>query len=391
MKKYFLFLLLLASSVSVYAINYTGYNEPFNNDSRIQALDDLILNASSSSVGFNQSAVGSGLLAEDTGDYTLVGPVLVFQKSSAVRIYGYNVPRDQQYYMYCDYGAGYISGDFKAQCDIRFLNYVSNGIGSAIKFSSNLGSDEDHQGGSDQAIMVRVYHHWDTNYDYSIGLTVSVDGSYSTDWYYSGINTPFWRYVDLYREGSAVWLEIYSDEARTSLVDNLTVPGSSSATYRYAYWGSTYDNPLSSRLLSWYCDNFKFRPSGVAEGVFYSKDLLDGISNNATALLYESSLDGSNTITLEVSENNSSWTQLQPDLIDPQGAFSLDGLGYSTLYTRWNFSRPGSSGACDLQDLTVIYEGGTGSGPAAGRDWIYLMALPVVFLLGLAVKSLKPV
>lgn len=381
MKKILIVLLAFMSlTASVVAINYTGYIEPFNNSSRIQTLDDLILNTTRGSITFNDSASGSGLMSENTTEYTSNAPALIFRFDSETRIQGYQVPKDQSYYVYKDYGADYLA-DFKAQCDIRFLNYQSNGLGSAIKFSTNLASDEGHQGGSDQALMVRVYHHWDSNYDYSIGLTVSNDGSYTTDWYYSGINTPFWRYVDLYREGPNAWLEIYSDVARTSLVDNLTVTVNSDSTYRYAYWGSTYNNGQASRLLYWYCDNFKFRPSGVTEGYFYSKDLLNGISANASALLYETSIDGSNSIILEVSEDNTTWVRSET-VNNGYGALSLDDLGYSTLYTRGNFSRPGSSGYCDLEELTVIYEGGSGATPSAS----YGVAI-VLLILGLIIGT----
>lgn len=379
---------------AAYALNYTGYIEPFDNTSRVQALSSLIHNSSLGSIGFNLSASGGGLILENlvSDGYTDVeegqGSNAEPDNTGYLRyitdheVRGFTVPLDKWGYIYKDYGAGYFD-DFTATGAIKFNGYSSTGQYFPFSWGDSL-ADWDPQ---TNCLGIRM-RHLNTPNVYAITLWAKNGASSWSDTYQQPSLSNAYYWLTMVKNGASVYLEIYSDAAKTSLVDNLTITLGSSYSYRYAFYGQTIDLGLTSRWLEGRAYNLSFRSGGLSDGVFYSKNLLDGVSSEAAALQYEALIDSGNEITLEVSANNSTWVQLQEaTLYNGTGAVSLLGLGYSDLYVRCNFSRPVGSGACDLLMLNPIWEGGAAA--AAGRDWILLMVIPVALLLGLAANHLS--
>lgn len=395
MRKTLIFILIgfSFSIVSIYGLeNYTGYVEPFQNSSRIQTLQNLILNSSINSIGFNQSAFGGELIRENLTDGYIdceeglgcnVEPNTdgYFRWITDYQMRGFTVPLDKWGYVYKDYGVNYFENIY-AQAQIKFNGYQSNGR----YFPFGFGNETDDWDSLSDAIGVRM-RHINTPNVYQISLLGREGGSTTvTDTYDQPIlsNADYW--LNLAKIGTEVYLEIYSDSDRSILVDNLTISLSNSDKYRYAYYGLTDDVDLSSRWLEGRCYNFSFRYSGITEGVFYSKDLLSGISNNARALLYESLIDSGNSITIEISEDNSTWIKrYEETLFNGSGAISLDNLEYSSLYVRCNFSRPTGIGYCDLLSLNPIWESDSGGG-GPGTNWgIAIILLVLGFIVGLGI------
>lgn len=374
--------------VSALGLDYTGFYEPFNNDSRIQALDTVILNISSSSIGFNMSA-NFIPAPEDLTTYTeyeenepYINQIDVINSTTL------HFRTDLQYgaYLVYDFGENYFQ-DFIIDFDI----FWASTLGSlnrhyACGLAQELGDRSDLTANYTLFALNRQNVYNVFRYQF---VTNDNGAGFSSGWITDASIYQDWLYLRVIKaDKSLKWL-CYNNTDRTSLRFSYNVTLDNDQGFRYFYPALSYDLALYADVwIDGYFKNLQgCKYSGDFEGTFYSVDLLSGISSNASAILYNAQLEGSNRIGLEVSNNNSTWLQLQPiSMNNGSGAFSLDGLGYSTLYLRGNFTRPNGAGLCDLQDLTVIYEGGAAS---AGRDWILILLLPLGLLLGLAANNLS--
>lgn len=386
MKKGLIILVILSSLVGLgSALYYEGYKDDYQNTTHIQVLNTVIHNSTINSITFNYSASGSGLIRENLTDGYIdveegqgsnpepdATAYLRYVNDYSMQFF--TAPLDKWGYVYKDYGVNFFN-DWSATATVRITGYSSNGQCYAFSFCNSSASWEDVTEG----IGVRI-RHINTPNEYQITL-VLVEGGVitSVDTYQYAISSAM-KYLNFYKVDTDCYLEIYSDYARTTLLDNLTVTLSADNKYRYSHYGQLNDLDLTGRWISGNCYNLSFRNSGATFGYFYTKDLLANTSDTATAILFNSTIEATNSITMEFSSDNSTWLNQQnvagyESLNDGLGAFNLEGLGVSTLYVRANFSRPLGADRCELHDITVIYEGSASAGGGVQKWLVFLVIL----------------
>ena len=77
----------------------------------------------------------------------------------------------------------------------------------------------------------------------------------ASDWYVGSTETIYYFTISRAAGNDTVNLYVYSDSARTSLLDTVSVSGFGTAKWRYVYGVMTYNSALSARLWSGYIEN----------------------------------------------------------------------------------------------------------------------------------------
>lgn len=140
----------------------------------------------------------------------------------------------------------------------------------------------------------------------------------ATDTYTGAMDTPY--YVTLTRPagGDTATALIYSDSARTSLLDTLTVSGYGSTTYRYLYGFTSYDTSTANRDWDGYYKDLTIPPlsvsaTGIADGLFTYTVSAD--STNMTISIDGTPQDTAALGGVSVFGNSYNWTFLQNDSV----------------------------------------------------------------------------
>jgi len=192
---------------------------------------------------------------EDFTTYTEVDPNARIAVT-ANRVTWASLQRDEDAYVYIDKTANYFAGNFK----INVTHRITTGANSGLVYFCTMTNLVDDWKGIDDALgdALGVFSHkHDTLTTYHIGIT-EVDGgaSYSSTQYTVTVDTDY--YLTLTRDETVgtygtLYLYIYSDVARTTLLDTLTLALHDKIDFRYFYACQSY-NSAQVNALSGYSE-----------------------------------------------------------------------------------------------------------------------------------------
>lgn len=363
------FLLILTPAVA--GLSYSGYFEPLDNSTRIDRLDQLILNTTGGYIGFDYSQ--TGINANNFKEFYQAGNPNIIDVKNSTWVQA-TTDLLNWAYLYEDYGANHFNS-FTIRARFSFNGYTSNGLYYPFSVCNEIGDYFNTSNG----IFIRVGHsNAPDTYYIRLQLRQAGVASGHTRWDTNDTDNSAYYYLSLEKNGTRVSLLIYQNPAYSTLLKNQTLTLSGNHSYQYIHWGQTHDADLAGRGLNGDTLFLDDGSGGATEGVFYSTDLLNGVSSNCTTFLYNTTLSANSTISLEFSRDNSTFTALNSPVFNGLGAVSLDTLNYSSLYVRGNFTRV-TGGVCNLNDFTVIYEE-----PGPSIDYRYGIAV-VLFILGIII------
>jgi len=182
------------------------------------------------------SEIQLGISWEDLANFTEVDPNSHIAVTSA-KASGANLARNETAYVYKDYGVDYFDAlDILFECRVESTTDAS-GLGY-LGLTNTLGNVLSWAVG----IKVLIY---DVGGVYTIFLEV-VGGT--TDTYVGAADTLYYCRLERAAGNNTVTLKIYSDAARTTLLDTLSVTGAGTDKYRYLYPICSYND---SSALAW--------------------------------------------------------------------------------------------------------------------------------------------
>lgn len=165
---------------------------------------------------------------------------------TTTRVTAANVVMDVDTYLYKDFGIGYFDA-----IDFDFTGYDDGGStsGHYAGFGlTNSLNDVSGFSGTDVSILLNQYEG-----GFRVQLWVGV--IVASDVYAATANTPY--YFTLFREAGNdnISLFIFSDSARTSLLDTLSVAGLGTTKYRYIMPFVDFNSGDGGRIFSGYIEN----------------------------------------------------------------------------------------------------------------------------------------
>jgi len=154
--------------------------------------------------------------------------------------------RNEDTYLYKDYGVGHFT-DFTHKVDVRsdFAALSSQG------FVWMLANDVDDAYGLHSAgktfILIRIRRD-------DAGNHITLFEFYGGDWYYDdyvGVAANTWYYLTIEKSGTSLTCKIYSDSARTTLVDTLSLTLHGNWSFRYIYACNTWNDGAGTYLVAY--------------------------------------------------------------------------------------------------------------------------------------------
>lgn len=351
--KLLLLMILVAGSMTIPVFAQNWYQDVYDqceNFTNVAGFSEGMI-ANGTFWGFNNSVQGDPIL-EDSGDFTEVDPdgVITIHSATSVQI---SSDLDEADYLYRDLGVDEIT-DFSVSFEVDTVSSILNGRNYAFMVSKTLGAGQVNG----DLIGYRVrYSTGDAKYQYAMVLRESAINNVSTYLVPSGSPTVW---VTMVKKGALVYTEIYSNSARTTLLVNLTDSLGSDESYRYLYYCSSDDVSLGGRNMNIIVDDLKgFSFGGLTTGVIYSVGIPD--TTQPMILSTQIKLDTGNRMFVQFSNDNSSWVNEQNfvgsfvEIYTGWKAFNLEKMNWDIVYFRFNFSRPGGAGDCDLRQWRLFY------------------------------------
>jgi len=396
-KALFLCLILLVTVLQpVLAINDYGEDEDYLgqvvddylNEDYVQTKNNVIRNDTLGCMELNYTDI-PGITDEDFTTYTEVDVEGTVSKTAS-RITFTSLDRDDTAYVYKDFGENYFSGDFSMNVTMRDSSaYVTAWVGGWA-----LWNEVDDTAGcwGGTGIQVYMYRAADVGWrltqwtDGGATSDISLQGGYST------------KYLTIERHGNRINCEIYNDEARTILYDNLTVTQNALA-YRYIYGLQSLDSG-DGDYMTGYIEKLNLgahgSQSGYEDGEYYTTEMLDG--DRALTLMYNVSIPEYCGATIEFSSDNSTWVDHNNNAGSDTltvGFESLDlrDLNTASLYMRvnmttnnWDTPRIYQLRLVTITDVVL----GDGEAPALSMGKYYALAIILLILgilLGLGMRK----
>jgi len=210
---------------------------------------------------------------EDFSGYTEVDPnsnIVVTSSRSTFT----NLQRNEDAYVYKDKGAGHFDGDFEHLVTCLFDNYTSSGK-STIWGIANEVNDMWYFDDTQKDFLWAFFYHGASNVLYlkEDGPAGSVSDSFAPS-----LDTPY--YLKIKRDENVgdygtLYCYIYSDEARTNLLDTLSITLHAKIDFRYIYVTQSANQGTPNYLIIGYSENLDLQeeapPVGAAIPVL-SKD-----------------------------------------------------------------------------------------------------------------------
>ena len=196
---------------------------------------------------------GPDYVAEDYTTYTEVDPSSWMTKTATVVTF--NMPgKNVNCYLYKDKGAAYFDGSFSARMDMRITSGVHDwGTGHPFVVANVLNNVYGIEAADQSALVVEVLD-GSAGWNWIMVLREHYGGSvYSSSSYSFAQNTYY--YLEFERDESVgthgtIYLRIYSDSARTTLLDTLSVTLHAKVDFRYLYWMNNYNNGDATSVLN---------------------------------------------------------------------------------------------------------------------------------------------
>lgn len=159
-------------------------------------------------------------------------------------------------YVYKDKGADSFSGNFVHLITVKLTAADSDGRAYVWALTNTVDDMKAIDDGGGSFLAVFLYRYEAVYYLY---LASCDSGTVSTDTYTISLNTPY--YLKIVRDESVgtygtIYCYVYSDSARTTLIDTLIITlGTSKKDYRYIFGVNTRNSGISGRTISGYCEN----------------------------------------------------------------------------------------------------------------------------------------
>lgn len=259
--------------------DWDGYFKDLSYDARI-------VSASGVTSGEHTVQVYTGLSSSAVEDFTTYTEVDVPGNLTVIAdtITAVNVDRDESIYVYKDYGHNYfddLNWEFEIYVNSASLvnslgaTFLANSVGSMDTYGTTEVGLYTTDAGTADLILCR-------------GKLVAGD-------VFNGVlNTPYYVTITRPAGGDVVTAYIYTDAARTALVDTLTVAGFGATKWRYAYGFTSYNIPLAAADWDGYVKDMKLE----AESLHIS---VDGVLEDSIALAGATVLDNSANWTISQS------------------------------------------------------------------------------------------
>jgi len=217
--------------------------------------------------------------------------------------------RDAASYVHKDFGSGAF-GDFEIQFEATCSAVSGNGASVVVLGLTNSGFTHEDALQNNEGIL--VYFYYSSYLSPTDQVVALMRGSDQTQdlYYFSSIPSTF--YFTLTRSGSTVDLKIYSDAARTNLLDTLTV--SDGTVYRYL-------SPLMSRdhnvggvdsTMTLNVKNFEIISGGASTTTTTTTQSTTTTSTTAPGGTSTSSSTSSSTTTSTQSTSTTTTTEVPP-------------------------------------------------------------------------------
>ena len=327
----------------------------------------VIRNATLEVMELNLTASGGVHVNETLTDYTTVDTNNKIDVSSD-RIEFVNLRRDDEAYVYFDYGVDYWD-DFQIEFtvvvndteagdgDQRWINFI-------FSLNNFVGAFNSRPPGHDSLfISIRDNGATDNSYKFSLsGYENAILIGEDIGKIRAVSNTPL--YLRVNRTDDDYYLWVYSDSTYSTLDESLSLLNMGlTEPLRYIYPLQSLDVGNDGNIwMSGYVKDLWLGNTSRAfspAGHFNTTNYLAGLSYNATVLLTDTSIP-SGSINAEISPDGSTWTDLG-NLTTGYGALDLRALGLTDAIMRFNFTRGLSTETPRLAQVRLIYEG-----PGAG-------------------------
>lgn len=285
---------------------------------------------------------------------------------------------------YKDFGAGYF-GDFSIDFEMEYTDVEagddsaamintpfaisnSNGDWDAIWASRSVLIYVDQDGAVDDRVR---YHIFSRSGGAIIGSDVDVFRNIAK------------YYCRMSRTGASLNCKFYSDPDRTALVFQLTCV-THGFSLRYTQIAVSRNDPVDgSDHSTGYIQYLTTGKGYDDQGHFYTTDILAGIDYTGLALLLNSTIPGGDSITLEISQDNSSWilNDWEP-IFGGYESIDLRDLEFNTMYFRFNFT-DGEADSTPRLHQFILYHGAPRAciDGVAKPDYAPYIALSIILLL----------
>lgn len=373
--------------------------DDYTNEDFVQSKTNVINNETLDCMELNFTSGGVGPLYENFTTYTEVDSAADITKTDRVITWS-TMRRDAASWVVYDFGANYF-GDFQCNFTLDILDIEAGDSSSRFAlglcaFSNDVGTVITLEAGDYLVVYPRQDGSTDDRFRYNLyQATGGVPDFFLED--DSFYNLPNKHYLTFERSGVDIVLRVYSDEVRTVLVDTLAITGNTKE-YRYFHVLTSYGTAAdgadhSTGILA----NVTFEmgeAGGYSDGHYYTVDMLEG--DTGLVLMYNATIPTGTGITVELSEDNSTWVDHNdiPGYDTLTAGFeSLDlrDLNVTSLYMRFNMTNTNSSLTPRMYQIRLVtiteVELGEEAGDTiimggAGVFWILLIIIvPIVALV----------
>jgi len=180
-----------------------------------------------------------------------------------------NVTRTYTCLLAKDCGVGFFSGNFEILLTTQLTSATEEGF-ICVFVLSKTGILVYRQQPPWTTVEINLYRRTNPA-QYEIQLGEWIDGNWYNDIYICAAGTPY--YLKLERVGDVLSLFIYSDEARTNLLDTLSITLQSIEAYRYAFAPHAADTDVAGLITGWVSGLSNLRTTqspGVDYGLYYN-------------------------------------------------------------------------------------------------------------------------
>ena len=151
----------------------------------------------------------------------------------------HNAYRNEDAYVYKDKGSGFFT-DFIHKVDVRSDFAQENALGVVWSLQNDLNDVYGIYNANKTCVYVFFYYRG-ADHTRRICLREVYNGSlYTTDWV--GADTNTWYYLTIEKSGTSLTCKIYSDSARTNLLETLNLTLHGDWSFRYIFACNTYNS-----------------------------------------------------------------------------------------------------------------------------------------------------
>ena len=264
-------------------------------------------------------------------------------------------------FLYYDLGAGSLE-NYIHEFDYYLDTYTSYGQGIAWMTSNYVEDWRKSATNSHDSLAIRTY--LNNIYLYEM---VAGNGLFNSAPYTINLDTWYYMRVTVSDVADSIILQVYSDLARTVLLTTLSIDLKKDYSLRYVFATSTDDSgSYPTATLTHKVANLSL-PSGgyFSEGYFITSDYLNYTTGNSLTLLTNTSIPDGTTMTVQFSDDNSTWVLNDWDpIFGGFEAIDLRILNYTDLYLMYNFTgNPALTPR--LYQSRLVTTNGTGGGVGA--------------------------